>query len=541
MRRVLGVVLVVVVCATGAPRAAAEGSYGPPVDGPIVDHFRPPATPYGPGNRGVDFRTSPGEVVRSARDGTVVFAGQVGSSRHVVVLHDDGLRTSYSYLASIEVRRGDTVRRGDPVGRAGHELHFGVRAGRRYLDPEPLLAGDEPEVHLVPVVDRRPGSLASELAGLVAGLGRRAGHATAAGVGWVRRGAVAAVDGTGATVATAHDQLVALAEVFEHYRSLPGSAIGKYGRIQLFLDAQRRCTPSASPPPPRPGRGRIAVLVAGLGSTSGGASIHELDTAALGYRPDEVAVFSYAGGQAGGERAVSGVPVRPYRADDANGDLRVAARRFRDLLVSIRLAHPGVPVDVIAHSQGGLVARAGLGEPGDATDPRLPEVAHLVTLGSPHRGANLATANRALGVSSVGLGGQVVLDQFGVPATSEAVGQLAEGSSFVADLRRRPLPAGARVTSVAAAGDVVVPALQTALDGATNVVVPVGGLGAHAELPGSPLAAREVALALGDRGPTCRDPSEDLRRAWLLGLEEDALGGALGAAGLALSNLAAHG
>jgi hypothetical protein len=94
---------------------------------------------------------------------------------------------------------------------------------------------------------------------------------------------------------------------------------------------------------------------------------------------------------------------------------------------------------------------------------------------------------------------------------------------------------------VAAAGDVVVPALQTALAGATNVLVPVDGLGAHDELPGSPQAAREVALALGDEGPTCRDPSGELRTAWLIGLGETILGGALGAAGVALSNPAGHG
>jgi hypothetical protein len=541
VRRVLGVVLVAAVCATGMPRAVAEGSYGPPVEGPVVDHFRPPATTYGPGNRGLDFRTEPGDTVRAAADGEVVFAGQVGSSHHVVVLHPDGLRTSYSYLIAVDVRRGDEVRRGDAVGRAGHEVHFGVRAGARYLDPEPLLAGREPEVHLIPVVERRPGSLASELAGLVAGLGRSARQATAAGVEWVVDGAGAAIDGAGAYAATVRDQLVALAEVVDHYRTFPQRAIGRLHRIQLFLDAQRRCTPPGRPPPPAPGRGRIAVLVAGLGSTSDEAAIHDLDTAALGYAPDQVAVFSYAGGQAGGDRAIAGVPVNPYSADQANGDLEDAARRFRELLVSIRLAHPGVAVDVLAHSQGGLVARAGLGAPGDATDPRLPEVAHVVTLGSPHLGADLATANGALGLSPVGLGGQIVLDQVGVPATAEAVAQLAERSSFVAGLKRRPLPAGARVTSVAAAGDVVVPALQTALAGATNVLVPVDGLGAHDELPGSPQAAREVALALGDEGPTCRDPSGELRTAWLIGLGETILGGALGAAGVALSNPAGHG
>lgn len=542
MRRLLGVAFVVLaLLAASVPRAAAEGSYTPPVDGPIVDHFRPPPTPYAAGNRGVDFATEAGDPVHAAADGLVVFAGQVGDSRHVVVLHDDGLRTSYSFLTGVDVHRGDRVHRGDVVGRAGHDLHFGVRAGDRYLDPEPLLVGGEPDVHLIPVEAYRPGSAASELLGLLGGLGRGAVHATAAGVGWVRDGAAVAAEGAWALVEYEAEQLVALSDAIDYYLDLPLETWITYERRHLFEASQRGCTPAVRPPPPPPRGERIAVLVGGLGSSSDHASIHDLDTAALGYAPDHVAVFSYAGGQTGGARAVSGVVTRAYGPDEANGDLRQAAGRFRDLLVQIRLAHPGVPVDVIAHSQGGLVVRDALGSPGDANDSRLPEVDHVITLGTPHHGADLATANRTLGTSLAGLGGQMLLDSIGVPATSPAVEQLAERSSFISEVNHRALPAGARVTSIAASGDLVVPALQAGVDGATNVVVPLTGVGAHGALPGSAVAEREVALALADRGPTCHDPSGDLRLAWAIGVGEQVSGGLLGVAGAAVSVVAGSG
>src|SRR2546427_4550471 len=83
--------------AAGAPRAAAADGpvgYRPPVDAPVDDGFRPPATPWGPGNRGIDYATAPGAPVHAAAAGEVVFAGQVGGSLHVVVLHADGIRTS---------------------------------------------------------------------------------------------------------------------------------------------------------------------------------------------------------------------------------------------------------------------------------------------------------------------------------------------------------------------------------------------------------------------------------------------------------------
>jgi murein DD-endopeptidase MepM/ murein hydrolase activator NlpD len=129
-----------------APRPAANFrqaptvSYAPPVSAPVIDGFRPPTTPYGPGNRGWEYAVSPGTAVLSAADGTVSFAGQVGPSQAVTVAHADGLRTSYSYLQRVAVLEGDVVRLGDVVGHSGPRLHFGVRRGEVYLDPAILFA-----------------------------------------------------------------------------------------------------------------------------------------------------------------------------------------------------------------------------------------------------------------------------------------------------------------------------------------------------------------------------------------------------------------
>ncbi|MCU1375234.1 MAG: peptidase family protein [Actinomycetia bacterium] len=525
MRRLCCALLVSLVVVLGAPPAVAEGEFSPPVAGPIVDRFRPPATPYGPGNRGIDYATSPGEEVRAAGAGEVVFAGRVGRSRHVVVLHPNGLRTSYSFLAEVDVRRGDHVERGDVVGRAGAELHFGVRAGDdRYLDPVPLLEGVRPDVHLVPIRRSAASERRSLLRSLV-GLARSTVDAGAAGVAWARGQAA----DTWATARARLQTLALTAELLSYYLHLPGETLELAWRSRLFLAAQDGCTPASVAPPGRRRGRRIALLVGGLGSSAGHAAVLDVDTQALGYADADVAQFSYRGGQAPGPRHLDGVPTTTYGADDSEGDLRVAADRFRDLLRSVRAAHPGVPVDVIAHSQGGLVVRAALGNEADALDPRLPAVEHVVTLGSPHHGADLATAGAALGTSTVG---QLVQAAVGaasggaVDPSSQAAAQLAETSDFIADLEHRPLPAGARVTSIAASGDLVVPGLQAGLAGATNVLVPLEGLHAHDQLPASPLAARELALALADRGPTCRSLAGDLLLAGGISLAEDGFGGA---------------
>ncbi len=135
------------------PPAAAQVAvtYRPPVDAPVIDPFREPTSPYGPGNRGIDYATVPGTVVRAVAAGTVTFAGSVAGTRYVTVTHADGLRSSYGGLASVSVVEGQVVAAGDEVGRAGPTLHLGIRRGDEYLDPEVLFAAAAPEVRLIPV------------------------------------------------------------------------------------------------------------------------------------------------------------------------------------------------------------------------------------------------------------------------------------------------------------------------------------------------------------------------------------------------------
>ncbi len=113
----------------------AHAQYVEPVDGPVIDTFRPPAHVGAPGNRGWEYQTTPGSTVRAVADGTVVFAGPIGGRLYVSIDHVGGIRTSYSFVASISVRRGQTVGAGEMVATTGARFHFGVRRGSRYIDP----------------------------------------------------------------------------------------------------------------------------------------------------------------------------------------------------------------------------------------------------------------------------------------------------------------------------------------------------------------------------------------------------------------------
>jgi pimeloyl-ACP methyl ester carboxylesterase len=265
------------------------------------------------------------------------------------------------------------------------------------------------------------------------------------------------------------------------------------------------------------------VLVAGFGSTSQGADVLDVDTGALGYANQDVAQFSYAGGRTPGTGALAGVPVNEYGPEHSTADLEEAAKRMGELIDAIAVAHPGVPIDVIGHSQGGVVARLAL--------RGGPPVAHLVTLGAPHHGADLATANALLGTTEVGDVTQEIAGEVtdgAADGASRAAAQLSERPAPFDTFRIIPLPAGTRVTSIAARGDLVVAGLQSPLEGATNVMVPIDGISAHSELPGSTLTQRELALALAGLGPTCRDITGDLATAAGISMAEDVLGLAAG-------------
>ena len=141
----------------GAPRAAAQDGggpvdYDPPVDAPVTDPFRPPPRPWLPGNRGIEYATAPGTPVRAAGRGRVTFAGPVAGALHVTVTHPDGVRTSYSFLASVAVGAGTDVVKGQVVGTTAARLHVGARRGDTYIDPASLWGAiGPPWVRLAPL------------------------------------------------------------------------------------------------------------------------------------------------------------------------------------------------------------------------------------------------------------------------------------------------------------------------------------------------------------------------------------------------------
>ena len=523
------------------PEPSGCGVWLPPVDGPVVRAFQAPAFAYGPGHRGIDFAAPPGTPVRASGDGVVAFAGSVAGSLHVAVAHDGNLRTTYAFLAGISVRAGDRVARGQVVGAAGatgpeHEaggLHFGVRLGDRYVNPQQLFAACD-LTHLVRLIpadeapaepwdDRRAvsGSLTSARSGVASVAGDLAG-ALGDGVeaaGDAARSGWDAMSGPAGAVAGGARALAGVGA--RAGRGLVGVASAAVGHTPAGIVAsvaadvavgagdwwrhRQECSDGAADADGTGGSGHLLMAVGGI-DTAGAPDepTFGLDTHALGYRDDEVRYFSYA--PDGGA----------YRARQTHGDLQRAGRRLAEQLKQAQRENPGREVDLIAHSQGGVVVDVFLQDYYDAADPAYPPIGTVVTLSSPHEGAPLATAAADWRASPVG---RALIDaaeeRVAVAPSSAApsVRQLDEHSRFLRDLWDDRLPEHVDFTTIGASDDVLVPATQVDVPDATKVVVDVGGgpLNDHTNIPRDPGALRVVRAALEGRAPPCVGVAEGLR------------------------------
>lgn len=145
-----------------ASAAAPLGTWPWPVIGPVIRGFDPPTSPFGAGHRGIDVAVPPGTPILAPEAGAVSFAGPVGGELFITIDHGGGLNSTYSWLSSIAVRRGDIVARGQLIGftGTGHlgstipHLHLGVKLDDQYLNPLEVLAplGVQDLIRLVPLV-----------------------------------------------------------------------------------------------------------------------------------------------------------------------------------------------------------------------------------------------------------------------------------------------------------------------------------------------------------------------------------------------------
>lgn len=119
-----------------------SGRFDWPLTGPIVRRFG--SLGGGRWNDGVNIGAVEGTPILAAADGVVAYVGsEVAAFGGLILLrHGDGWITAYGHAEELLVKRGQPVKRGQIIARAGEtgsatepQLHFEIRQGRKPVDP----------------------------------------------------------------------------------------------------------------------------------------------------------------------------------------------------------------------------------------------------------------------------------------------------------------------------------------------------------------------------------------------------------------------
>ena len=142
-----------------SPSAGTQGSVTPgsgsvaenaklrwPAQGKVIAGFG--QRPDGTHNDGVNLAVPMGTDVHAAESGVVAYAGSElkGYGNLVLLRHDNGWVTAYAHSDELKVKRGDKVKRGQVIAKAGKtgqvdqpQVHFELRQGQRPVDPTPFM------------------------------------------------------------------------------------------------------------------------------------------------------------------------------------------------------------------------------------------------------------------------------------------------------------------------------------------------------------------------------------------------------------------
>ena len=134
--------------APAEPAASSAAGFRWPARGRVITGFGP--KPTGQQNDGINLAVPEGTPVKAAEDGVVAYAGSElkGYGNLVLVRHSNGYVTAYAHASELMVKRGDTIKRGQTIAKAGQtgtvtspQVHFEIRKGSSPVDPTQYLNG----------------------------------------------------------------------------------------------------------------------------------------------------------------------------------------------------------------------------------------------------------------------------------------------------------------------------------------------------------------------------------------------------------------
>jgi murein DD-endopeptidase MepM/ murein hydrolase activator NlpD len=127
-------------------KAVAFSFISPISSGRIIAKFGPKKN--GTHSDGVNIKAPMGTKIKSAERGKIVYVGNAlrGYGNLVIIKHPNNWLTAYAHSDEIFVTKGQSVTKGQVIATVGSsgsvdspQLHFGLRKGRRAVNPEKYL------------------------------------------------------------------------------------------------------------------------------------------------------------------------------------------------------------------------------------------------------------------------------------------------------------------------------------------------------------------------------------------------------------------
>jgi murein DD-endopeptidase MepM/ murein hydrolase activator NlpD len=146
------------------PAPRTSGKFQWPLKGKLLSSFGPKKG--GLHNDGINIAAPRGTEIVAAENGVVAYAGNElrGFGNLLLIRHADGWISAYAHNDTLLVKRGDKVRRGQPIARVGStgsvtspQLHFELRRGADPVDPLKYLGSQGAALSPAGAPGARPG------------------------------------------------------------------------------------------------------------------------------------------------------------------------------------------------------------------------------------------------------------------------------------------------------------------------------------------------------------------------------------------------
>lgn len=129
-------------------KATVGNKFRWPIRGRVISEFGSKSN--GARNDGINLSVPKGAAIVAAENGVVVYSGNElkGYGNLVLIRHKGGWSTAYAHISKMLVKKGQKVRRGQVIAKAGQtgsvsrpQLHFEIRRGTDPVNPRKYLSG----------------------------------------------------------------------------------------------------------------------------------------------------------------------------------------------------------------------------------------------------------------------------------------------------------------------------------------------------------------------------------------------------------------